>query len=41
MLGHGQRRHPELHRLVEEFVDTAGAVEQRELGVKVKMNEVY
>ena len=28
VLGHGQRRHLQLHRFVEQFVDPAGAVEQ-------------
>jgi hypothetical protein len=35
MLGHRQSGHLQLHRLVEEFVDPAGAVEQREFSVQV------
>src|SRR5690348_11939417 len=40
MLGHRQRRHIELRRLIEQFVDAAGAVEQRILGVQMEMNEI-
>ena len=40
VLGHGERRHLQLDRFVQQLVDAAGAVEQRELGVEVKMNEL-
>ena len=40
VLGDRQRRHLQLDRLVEQFVDAAGAVEQRELGVQVKVDEL-
>ena len=40
VLGDGERRHLELLRLIEQLVDAAGAVEQRELGVQVKVDEV-
>ena len=40
VLGHGERRHLQLHRFIEQLVDPAGAVEQRELGVQVKMDEL-
>jgi hypothetical protein len=40
VLGHRQRRHLQLDRFVQELVDAAGAVEQRELGMKVKVDEV-
>ena len=40
VLGDRQRRHLQLHRFVEQLVDAAGAVEQRELGVQVEMNEL-
>ena len=34
VLGHGERRHLQLDRFVEQLVDPAGAVEERELGVE-------
>ena len=40
VLGHGERRHLQLHRFVEELVNAAGAVEERELGMKMQMNEL-
>ena len=40
VLGDRERRHLQLDRFVEQLVDAAGAVEQRELGVQVKMNEL-
>ena len=40
VLGHGERRHLQLDRFVEQLVDAAGAVEQRELGVQVEMDEL-
>ena len=40
VLGDRQRRHLQLHRFVEQLVDAAGAVEQRELGVQVEMDEL-
>ena len=40
VLGHGERRHLQLDRFVEQLVDPAGAVEQRELGVEVEMDEL-
>ncbi len=40
MLGDGERRHAQLLRLVEQLLDAAGAVEQRELRVEVEMDEV-
>jgi hypothetical protein len=40
VLGHGNRRHLQRYRLIEQLVDAARAVEQRELGVKVKVDEV-
>jgi hypothetical protein len=33
VLGNGKRRHLEPGRLIEQFVDTAGTVEQRKLSV--------
>ena len=39
VLGDGERRHLQLHRLIEQLVDPAGTVEQRELGVQVKVGE--
>ena len=40
VLGDGDRRHLQRDRLIEQFVDPARAVEQRELGVEVKVNEL-
>ncbi len=40
VLGHRQRRHLEPGSLVEQLIDAARAVEQRELGVTMKVNEV-
>ena len=40
MLGDRERRHAQLLRLVEQLLDAAGAVEQRELRVEVEMDEV-
>ena len=40
MLGDRRRRHPELHDLVEQLLDAARAVEQRELGMQVQVDEV-
>ena len=40
VLGDRQRRHLEPGCLVEQLVDAARAVEQRELGVTMKVNEV-
>jgi hypothetical protein len=40
VLGHGNRRHLQLDRLIEEFVYPAGAVEQREFGVQVQVDEI-
>jgi hypothetical protein len=40
VLSHRERRHFQLHRLVEQLVYAAGAVEQREFGVKMEMNEL-
>ena len=40
VLGHRERRHLQLHRLVEQLVDAAGAVEQRELGVQMEVDEL-
>ena len=34
------RRHPELHGFVEQFLDAACAIEQRELGVQVEVDEL-
>src|SRR5262249_39942925 len=39
VLGDRNRRHLQLHRLVEQLVDPACAVEQGELGVQVEMDE--
>ena len=39
VLGHRNRRHLQLHRLIEQFVDSARAVEQRKLGVQMEMDE--
>jgi hypothetical protein len=39
VLGDRNRRHLQLRRLVEQFVDPARTVEQRELGVKMKVDE--
>ena len=39
VLGDRQRRHLQLDRFVEQLVDAAGAVEQRELGVQMEMDE--
>ena len=40
VLGDGERRHLQLHRLIEQLVDPAGTVEQRELGMQVKVGEL-
>ena len=40
VLGHCQRRHLQLHCLIEQLVNPAGAVEQRELRVEVKVDEL-
>ena len=40
VLGDRHRRHLQLHRLVEQLLDPAGAVEQRVLGVQMEMDEV-
>ena len=39
VLGDGERRHLQLHRFIEQLVDAAGTVEQRELGVKMKVGK--
>ncbi len=39
VLGDRDRRHLQLDGLIEQFVDPARAVEQRELGVQVKVDE--
>jgi hypothetical protein len=39
VLGDGKRRHFELLRLIEQLVDAAGTVQQRELCVEVEVNE--
>ena len=41
MLGHRDRRHLERDRLVEYLVDATRAVEQRELRVQVKVDELW
>jgi hypothetical protein len=40
VLGDGERRHAQLLRLIEQLLDTAGAVEQGELRVEVEMDEL-
>ena len=40
VLGDRERRHLQLDRFVEQLVDAAGAVEERELGVQVEVDEV-
>ena len=40
VLGHRNRRHLQPDRLIEQLVDAARAVEQRELGVQMKMDEL-
>ena len=40
VLGDRHRRHLQLDRLVEQLLDPARAVEQRELGVEVEVDEV-
>jgi hypothetical protein len=40
VLGDGDRGHAERHRLIEHLVDAARSVEQRVLGVKVKVDEL-
>ena len=40
MLGDRDRRHLQRDRLIEQLVDAARAVEQRVLGVEVKMDEL-
>ena len=40
MLGHGHRRHLQLGGTVEQLADPARAVEQRELGVQVQVDEL-
>ena len=40
VLGDGQRRHLELLRLIEQLVDAARTIEQRELGVEVQVDEL-
>jgi outer membrane protein assembly factor BamB len=39
VLGHRQRRHVEPCGLIQQLVDAAGTIEQRILGVQMKMNE--
>ena len=40
VLGDGQGRHLELLRLIEQLVDAARTIQQRELCVKVQMDEL-
>src|SRR5258705_9049019 len=40
MLGDGHRRHLQFDRPVEQLFDPAGAVEERILGMEVKMDEI-
>ena len=40
MLGNGERGHPELLGLIESLVDAARAFQQRELGVKIQVDEI-
>jgi hypothetical protein len=40
VLGDGNRRHLQLDRLIKQFGDPAGAVEQGVLGVEVEMYEI-
>ena len=40
VLGHGDGRHLQLDGLIQQLVDAARAVQQRELGVQVQMNEI-
>jgi hypothetical protein len=40
VLGNGDCRHLQRGRLIEQFIDPARAVEQRELGVEMEMNEL-
>ena len=40
MLGHGNRGHVQLLHLIEQFVNPAGAVEQREFRVEVEVDEL-
>jgi hypothetical protein len=40
VLGDGNRRHLQLHRLIEHFIDPARAIEQRILGVQMKMERI-
>ena len=40
VLGDRERRHLELDRFIEELVDAAGAVEQRELRMQMEMDEL-
>jgi hypothetical protein len=40
VLGDRERRHLQHHRFVEELVNAARAVQQRELGVQMEMNEL-
>jgi hypothetical protein len=40
VLGDRQRRHLELLGLIEQLVDAAGAIQQRELRVEVQMDEL-
>ncbi len=40
VLGHRERRHLQPGRFVQELVDAARAVEQRELGVQMQVNEL-
>jgi hypothetical protein len=39
VLGDRDRRHLQLDSLIEELVDPARAVQQRELGVQMQVNE--
>src|SRR5688500_795437 len=40
MLGHRERRHLEPDRLVQQLVDPARAVEERELGMNMEMDKL-
>jgi hypothetical protein len=40
VVGHGNRRHPAARGLGRQFADLAGAIEQRVVGVEMKMNEI-
>ena len=41
MLGDSNGRHLQLDGLIEHFVDAASSIEQRELGMKMQVDEIW